>query len=474
MARCSPSRRCAGAVTGCHATEIVVTLPQARSLSGRLSLLLVVVGLLGSGTAAWFLDGVYRDRALEARQEVLQAQFLALVAAAELEDDGRLLPSSVADPRLSLPDSGLYAAIWPIDGGAGWLSDSTAGESDLLPKPVAHGGQRFQRVVLEDGTPLLVLSRAISWETGERARPFVISVAESLLPYEAGVIEVRRALLLGALLLGLLLATGALLALRIGLRPLRLLGRQIGEIENGERMQLEGAWPRELQEVTSNLNLLLGSERARKERYRNTLDNLAHSLKTPLAVLSELGPGEESGEWQRQLGRMQAIIGHQLQKASAASSAPSVTPVQLAEPLAELVAALTKLHATRGVQIECHADRDTAFPMDAGDFMELAGNLLDNACKFARGRVRVELSPWTEPGWRRTGVRLVVEDDGPGIPPAHRAQVLGRGARIDTAVEGQGIGLAASADIVAAHGGTLSIDDSTLGGASVIVALPGR
>ncbi|MFZ8986094.1 MAG: ATP-binding protein [Steroidobacteraceae bacterium] len=452
----------------------MVTLPHARSLSGRLSLLLVGVGLLGSGTAAWFLDGLYRTRALEARREVLQAQFLALVAAAELDADGRLLPSSVADPRLSLPDSGLYASIWPAGGGSGWRSDSTAGEADLLPEVVEPGEQRFRRVVREDGTPLLVLSRAISWETGEQARPFVISVAESLLPYEAGVVEVRRALLLGALLLGLMLAAGALLSLRIGLRPLRLLGRQIGEIETGERAQLEGTWPRELREVASNLNLLLGSERARKERYRNTLGNLAHSLKTPLAVLSELGPGEQGGEWQRQLKRMKAIIDHQLQKASAAGSASGVTPVRLAEPLAELVSALTKLHATRGVLIECHADQDTAFPMDAGDFMELAGNLLDNACKFARGRVRVNLAPWNEAGWRRTGMRLVVEDDGPGIPPEHRADVLGRGARIDTAIEGQGIGLAATADIVAAHGGTLSIDDSALGGASVIVRLPGR
>ncbi|MGA1081074.1 MAG: histidine kinase, partial [Steroidobacteraceae bacterium] len=273
----------------------MVTLPHARSLSGRLSLLLVGVGLLGSGTAAWFLDGLYRTRALEARREVLQAQFLALVAAAELDADGRLLPSSVADPRLSLPDSGLYASIWPAGGGSGWRSDSTAGEADLLPEVVEPGEQRFRRVVREDGTPLLVLSRAISWETGEQARPFVISVAESLLPYEAGVVEVRRALLLGALLLGLMLAAGALLSLRIGLRPLRRLGRQIGEIETGERAQLEGTWPRELREVASNLNLLLGSERARKERYRNTRGNLAHSLNTPLAVLSELGPGEQGG-----------------------------------------------------------------------------------------------------------------------------------------------------------------------------------
>lgn len=452
----------------------MASLPPADSLSGRLSLLLVGVGLLGSGVAAWFLDGIYRDRAMEARQEVLQAQFLALVAAAELEDDGRLVPSAVTDPRLSLPDSGLYASIVPVEGGSGWLSDSSAGGSDWLPEAVAPGEQRYQQLLLDDGTPLLVLSRAISWETGERARPFVISVAESLRPYEAGVVEVRRALLSGALLLALLLAAGALLALRIGLRPLRLMGRQISEIESGERAQLEGAWPRELQEVTSNLNLLLGSERARKERYRNTLDNLAHSLKTPLAVLSELSPGDGSGEWQRQLGRMKAIISHQLQKASATGSVPSVTPVRLAEPLTELVAALTKLHATRGVCIECDVDAHTSFPMDAGDFMELAGNLLDNACKFARGRIRVELSPWTGTGWRRMGMRLVVEDDGPGIPKAHREAVLGRGARIDTAVEGQGIGLAATADIVAAHGGTLSIDDSALGGARVIVALPGR
>lgn len=449
-------------------------VPSSRSLSGRLSLLLVTVGLLGSGAAAWFLDGLYRARAMEARKEVLQAQFLALVAAAELAEDGRLLPSGLADPRFSIPGSGLYASIRSPGGGDGWQSDSVTGPGYWSPEAEAPGEQRFQRAALNDGTPLLVLSRAISWETGDQARPFVINVAESLLPYEAGVVEVRRALLFGALLLAVLLAVGALLALRIGLRPLRRLGQQIGEIESGERAQLAGAWPRELEEVSANLNLLLGSERARKERYRITLDNLAHSLKTPLAILSEVDAVGQGGEWQRQLERMKAIIGHQLQKASAAGSAPSVTPVRLAGPLADLVAALTKLHASRGVLIECHADQDIAFPMEAGDFMELTGNLLDNACKFARGRVRVELGPWTAAGWRRAGLQLVVEDDGPGIPLEHREAVLGRGARIDTAVEGQGIGLAASAEIVAAHGGSLSIGDSALGGASVTVRLPGR
>lgn len=411
---------------------------------------------------------------MDARQEVLQAQFLALVAAAELEADGRLVPSGAVDPRLSVPGSGLYASIQPAAGGSGWWSVSSTGDRYDPGEPVASSHYRFRRTALADGTPLLVLNREISWETGERARPFVISVAESLLPYQAGVAEVRRALLLGALLLAALLAAGALLALRLGLRPLRQLGRQIGQIESGERSQLEGTWPRELEEVSANLNLLLGSERARKERYRNTLDNLAHSLKTPLAVLGELHREESSGEWRRQLERMQAIIDHQLRKASAAGSVSSVTPTRLAGSLRGLVAALAKLHAARGVMIESHADEDAAFPMDTGDFLELAGNLLDNACKFARSRVRVDLRTLVQPGWRKAGLLLVVDDDGPGIPAMHRQAVLERGARIDTAVEGQGIGLAASAEIVAAHGGTLAIDDSTLGGARVVVSLPGR
>jgi two-component system sensor histidine kinase PhoQ len=124
--------------------------------------------------------------------------------------------------------------------------------------------------------------------------------------------------------------------------------------------------------------------------------------------------------------------------------------------------------------VELDIEAGLAYPIEAGDLLELGGNLLDNACKYAQRRVRVVARGDRRPGWRRPGLRLAIEDDGPGIPAADRQRVLERGVRADETVAGQGIGLAAAREVAAAYGGSLAIGDSPLGGAAVHVELPGR
>lgn len=449
--------------------------PAARSLRSRLLLVLAALLLVAAAAAAVALDSLYRDLGLRAQEDVLDAQVIALISTAEVGADGRLVPQNLAEPRLAAPGSGLYAEILGARGS--WRSPSATGSGLNLAAEPLPGQRNLERARLADGTPVLGLSLGVRWqlEDGE-ARDYVFRAAQSLVPWERQLLRVRAGLATGFLLFALLLLGGLAVALGFALEPLRRLEREIADIEAGRREALGTGWPRELAGVTGNLNALLVGERKRLERYRSTLGNLAHSLKTPLAALRGLVDRGESAPaaLAPQLDRMQAIVQHQLKRAVFGGSSATLIDQRVAEPLEQLRTALGKVYADKSLALTVAVAPGTAYPVDAGDLLELAGNLMDNACKYGRGAVAVRATPWTAAEWRRPGLVLEVEDDGAGIPPAERARVLERGARADESVAGQGIGLAVAREIAAAHGGTLEIGESRLGGALVRVRLPGR
>jgi two-component system sensor histidine kinase PhoQ len=435
------------------------------------------VSVLLAGVAALALDALYRRLALDARHEVLDAQVIALIATAEPDGRGGLSPSTLAEARLATPGSGLYAEIRDAGGATLWRSPSAAGSGlDGLARPEA-GERVYERLRRPDGTRLLALSLGVSWEAGgDRPRTYVISAAESLEPYFAELARVRGWLAAGAVLLMVVLVAGLTVILRAGLKPLVRLERQILDVEAGRQEALDGPWPRELTGVTDNLNALLEGERQRLARYRSTLGNLAHSLKTPIAALRALAATGrlEPASVLPELERMQSIVDHQLRRAVLGGSGSAVAAIPLQPPLEDLVSALRKVHRDRDVSAQLELEPGLAYPIETGDLLELGGNLLDNAFKYARNRVRVVAGAVHRPGWRRPGIRFDVEDDGPGIPVADRQRVLERGVRADESVAGQGIGLAAAREVAAAYGGTITIVDGPLGGASVRVELPGR
>jgi two-component system sensor histidine kinase PhoQ len=274
----------------------------------------------------------------------------------------------------------------------------------------------------------------------------------------------------------LFVATLALL-LRWLSQPVRRLEREIKEVEAGTRQQLGEGWPSELIAVTSNLNALLEGERTRIRRYRDTLGNLAHSLKTPLAVMRQsLGMGEASikASLNTEIDRMSGIIEHQMKRAAASGGVLlGQAPVSVAEVTAELRLALLKVYGNKDLLFETAITPPAQFIGDRADLTELLGNLLDNACKWARGRVRIEAAVKVTAD-TRSALGIVIEDDGPGIAEADRARVLQRGGRADEATPGYGLGLAMVHDTVALYGGSLRIDGSTLGGARFELRLPGR
>jgi two-component system sensor histidine kinase PhoQ len=279
---------------------------------------------------------------------------------------------------------------------------------------------------------------------------------------------------LAAVLLLLLLAV-----LRWSLAPLRKVAADLARVEHGAQERLDRNYPVELSGLTASLNNFIDAERDRVVRYRNTLSDLAHSLKTPLAVMRsqlEIGGGGEELRWTvlEQVGRMDEIVAYQLSRAATSGHQTFAAPL-LIEPYAEeIVRSLEKVYASRGVLCEFEIDPGARFHGDQGDLMELLGNLLENAFKWAKRRVVLHARVLPA-GVRRAGLEFAVEDDGPGIAEDKVEHLLQRGVRGDERVQGHGIGLAIVQDIVKAYRGEVNVGRSPqLGGARFLVRLAAR
>jgi two-component system sensor histidine kinase PhoQ len=450
--------------------------PQSTlSLSGRLALVAacVLAGFLGLTGSV--LDRAFRVSVEDAVREKLQVQVYLLLGAAELDDEGNLLmPDVLPEPKLSTPASGLYAAIAQSGGRTIWRSLSSAGHEILYP-PAGGGGEPTFDLVA--GGDVYALTYPVTWELADGGeRRLELRVAETRANANARVGRFRRALWtwLGAAALVLLVAQAA--ALRWGLAPLRRLAGEIQEIERGELAALGELYPRELLAVTRNLNALLASGRARLQRYRDSLADLAHSLKTPLAVLRSLAddqlPKVQRPMVTEQVERMDQAIAYHLQRGAAAGRTALSTTVDPREALERIGSSLSKVYAAKSVALDVVVESGAVFVGDPGDLIEILGNLLDNAFKWSRGEVRVQVRSLYAGDSTRGRLLMEIEDDGPGIPERHRRRVLERGGRADELVPGQGIGLALVKDMVeTAYGGAIALDASPLGGALVRIVI---
>jgi two-component system, OmpR family, sensor histidine kinase PhoQ len=441
-----------------------------HSLSRRLLISVSVPLALFCGVVMLVLDTGFREVAQRSLQDELDRQMVALIAAAEPQPDGGYAPAPhTLNPRLQTPRSGEYAQIRSAE--HEWRSPSAAGLNSNFGRMLSGGERNLSYATFGDDR-VAIESRSIQFE-GEpaSARSLTFSVATSLGPYQQELWRFRRELggWFLALMLLLLVTLAALLHWVLG--PVRRMEREIHEVEEGRRERLGVGYPRELAGVAGNLNALLIGERKRVTRYRDTLGNLAHSLKTPLAVMRAEGA---SATVSTEIDRMSGIIEHQLKRAAASGGALlGQAPVEVAQVAAELRATLLRVYGGKDLVIELAVAPAAQFIGDRGDLTELLGNLLDNACKWCRTRVRfsANIDDSAEP---RERLSLVVEDDGPGISAADRARVLKRGVRADEKVPGHGLGLAMVHDTVDLYGGKLSIDASPLGGARFTVRLPGR
>ncbi len=434
---------------------------RARLIVGATLVLVAFVA-----TAGWAVQRAHADSVRAARFAQLQSTVYLLLAGAELDENGALvMPPSFPEPRLSLPVSGLYAKVVNVARREEWQSPSAVGISPPFQRGVAVGEWRYE-MPSAAGHNYLAVGYGVNWAVGTQAVPLVLSVLEDRAEFDREVAVFERTLWtwLGGAALLLLLSQAALL--QWGLAPLRRAANEIRRIERGEQAEVVESYPTEIAALTDNLNILIRQERVRQTRYKEALSFLAHSLKTPLAVLrgalSE--PAQLPTAVTQQVARMDAIVQHQLGRAAAGGSARFAPYLRLAPVLNRVRDSLAKVYADKSLAFTLACPPELEWRIDEGDAFEMLGNVMDNAAKWAKGRVAARV--WLE----HRSLTIRVDDDGPGFSDTH--SVLRIHVRADEQVPGHGVGLAVVNDLVASHEGNLKLSRSDWGGGRVDIVLP--
>ncbi len=461
--------------------DAVATTPESRySLQTRLVLAFGILLILFLGLTGVVLERAFRESVAAAVEERLQLQVYALLGVAEPDGDGFFLPD-LEEARFSQINSGLYGFILDGSGREVWRSpsalDLSLDQANFMNQQVEQGQTLFGTMETIDQGRLSYASYGTYWPSLDDEFAFV--VMETVEPTTAEIREFQSNLYLWFGGLAILLSFIQLILLRWGMKPLQQLATEVSSIEAGEKDQVEQHYPPELQAVSKNLNLLIKSERERQSRYRTTLGDLAHSLKTPLAVISgiiqQAGTGDKEGsianpsalhDLEEQLERMNQIVSYQLKRATRSEQSRHLGVSVKAAPLvSKIITALEKVYRDKKVQVTSELADDAVFHGEESDLMELCGNLLDNAFKYCGSHIRVKVSR------SNAHLQLDIEDDGQGIAEQDRDWVLERGARADTLKSGQGIGLAVAVDIVSSYNGEISVGKSELGGARIQVSI---
>ena len=446
----------------------------------RLRLLAATVLTLAlalAGAQVW-LAGLFRDEVLRQLDATLVRQIDQLSARLDLDATAqpRVDATGLGDPRWEQPYSGLY---WQIDRlgadgsrAAGVLRSRSLWDTQLLlpADTLTDGALHWHDSTGPQAQALRVVERALVLpeQPGIRWR---LMVAADL--GETGVATKRFNGVLAASLagLGLLLALAALAQVAVGLAPLKAVQRALGQVRDGQHRRLEGRFPAELQPLVQDFNGVLDRHDAVLARARTQAGNLAHALKTPLAVLGNAAAAAPAGPLAQTVTEQVQTANRQIHwhlaraRAAAAHGQPGQR-TRVAPILAGVLRVMGRVYAERDLATSCTVSSDPAFAGEEQDLQEMVGNLLDNAFRNARGTVAVQV--------RQDGRQLMilVDDDGPGIDPAHRQRVLGRGVRLDESAPGTGLGLAIVVELAGLYGGGLALADSGAGGLSARLTLP--
>ena len=438
-----------------------MTLNQRIILSATLVLVIFIT------LTAAALDRAFVDSSESALRDRLTSQLYALMAAAEIDKTGVIMPSSELDALLGLPSSGVYAYITDQTGQILWRSSSVLGAKPPQPVVLTSGEKNFNKIRV-DKDDYYSFAYGVNWATDTDAIAITFNITTDLVSFDRQISEYRITLWGWLVVMAMLLLVSQALILRWGLSPLRRVAKELNSIETGEQEQIQQNYPQEIERLTSNINTLLQQERDQKTRYRNALGDLAHSLKTPLAVLqsglSESGD-KDNDSMQRQITRMNAIVEYQLQRAATAGSASIGKSVNVSSVIERMLESLDKVYRDKSIKVNVAADKTLLFKGDEGDLMELLGNLLDNAFKWSRHQIDVSAEQ------QGNKLLLQISDDGPGIEAEDVETIMQRGARADQLIAGHGIGLSIVANIVEAYQGELIIEKSQMGGAEVRVVL---
>ena len=441
---------------------------KARLIISALLLILILLPLIG-----FTLNDAFKQQVSASAKNELKAYLYSILAVTEVDNGQLMMPEALAENQFNVIQSGLFALISTPNPdrkktSVTWQSNSLLGLDlpDNLPHPEI-GQSEFKEIEI-DGKPHIIYSYSASFErkilsndglnVDYVAFPITVHIIKDQLDYQEQIDLFSQHLWSWLLILMVFLILVQLAWLLWTLKPLALFTRELNEIEQGKAMQLQAKYPNELQAVARQLNTLLNTEQRQRKRYRNALSDLAHSLKTPLAVIqSQKGLSKSSFEQTNIISR---IISHQLKRAQTAAGSSWHLGVNVMSVSDKLVRTLPKIYREPQIEISSSVDKLCIFKGDEADLIEILGNLLDNACKAAKARVHLTVS------MEDSRLNIDIEDDGPGVSPELESEIFERGIRADSYQQGNGIGLAIVRDLVDSYQGQLSVSRSdTLGGA---------
>jgi signal transduction histidine kinase len=448
------------------------------SLAGRLIWLAAAWSILALVLTGLVLTTAFRDAATRRLESSLAATDIEVVAVTRVQGDYVVTPP-VQDARTLRAYSGKYWSVVEADAGGGFRA-LTRSESLFdfgLPAPAhgpgmilaAPGEPYFYDAIGPDDQPLRIM--AVARTLPNRQAPVIFLSALDRSDIDQDISKFAFLTWTALAILGGGLIAAVLIQVRVGLRPLYDLGAAVADVRLGKRQRLLGRYPSEIAPLAEELNALLDHNQEVVERQRTHVGNLAHALKTPLAVMlaeAETSKGKLGQTVRRQAALMKAQVEHHLQRARAAARAQQThETTSVAEVLDEMASLLERAFQSKDIEIDWRSPDELAFRGERQDLQEILGNLLENACKWGRARIRVD-ARMSSPG----RMILVVQDDGPGLPADQHQTVLKRGTRLDEQAPGTGLGLSIVDELVKSYGGRLELGTAELGGLKVEIELP--
>lgn len=386
-------------------------------------------------------------------------------------------PTNLGEPVFRIPFSGWYWQIKRLDGATrpDFVSDSLLDQQLELPSqndvPPDTSSVRRAYAAGPEQQRLRIVEREIKF-AGPLSTPYSYAVAGDASEIDRDLAEFTTMLIAALAVLGLGLVAATFFQVRFGLAPLRAMRQNLSQIRSGEAERLEGEQPEEIRPLQQELNGLIQSNREIVDRARTHVGNLAHALKTPLSVISNEARAHEgplSSKVVEQAEIMRTHITHHLDRARVAARSSVIGDItDVNQVLQALKRTLDRLYGERGLDVEVASTPGLKFQGEMQDFEEMVGNLLDNACKWARSRVRVE----ARRGEGAARFIVVIDDDGPGLTEAERAKVVKRGQRLDESKPGSGLGLSIVADLAHLYKGRFELEPSPQGGLRARLELP--
>lgn len=410
------------------------------------------------------LEKAFNSSLSQSMLQQLRVQSLSLLSEFEFEENQASMPEILINDQFNIPDSGLYAMVLSGDTIV-WKSLSTLNWQ--IPPTFAApalGKESFIENFEWNGTYFLYAYTA-EFESTKGFQPVSFYILQDKVIFDSEKNKFANTLWYWFSLVAVLLLVLLLVSLNAALLPINRLNKQIKLAENGQLKRIDQSYPPELEKLKKSINHLLNSEEQQRARYKNSLSDLAHSLKTPLAVLA--GSQGLPNEAREPIHQIDQLIRRQLKRAVIGTSNAWEQAVLIQPVIHKLSNALLKVYADKNLVINTnHIHAEASFLGDMTDLMEILGNIMDNACKAAKQKISTAC--FVKTNW----LEIIVEDDGPGIPMDKRQLLLHRGIRLDSYRDGQGIGMAVVTDLLSAYQGQLDISTSGLGGAKIIIKFP--